>query len=44
MSLLKRMNVYEGLDENKSNPETNPEKKSETKSENKNIIVMANNG
>jgi hypothetical protein len=40
MTLLKSMNIYEGLDENKSDPE----KKSESKSENKNIVVMANNG
>jgi hypothetical protein len=36
MTLLKLMNIYEGLDENKSEPEN--------KSENKNIVVMANNG
>lgn len=40
MSVLNRMNIYEGLDENNSCSEN----KSETKSENKNIVVMANNG
>ena len=40
LSVLKRINIYEGLDENK----TKPQIKSETKSENKNIVVLANNG
>jgi len=44
MSVLKRMNIYEGLDEKKCELENKPENKSETKSENKNIVVMANNG
>jgi len=36
MTLLKSMNIYEGLDENKS--------ETEGKSTNKNVVVMANNG
>jgi hypothetical protein len=36
MTLLKSMNIYEGLDENKS--------EKEGKSINKNVVVMANNG
>ena len=36
MTLLKSMNIYEGLDENKS--------ESENKSKDKNVVVMANNG
>lgn len=36
MTLLKSMNIYEGLDENKVEPEE--------KSTSKNVVVMANNG
>jgi hypothetical protein len=36
MTLLKSMNIYEGLDENKS--------ESENKSKDKNVVVMANTG
>lgn len=36
MTLLKSMNIYEGLDENKVEPKE--------KSTSKNVVVMANNG
>jgi hypothetical protein len=36
MTLLKSMNIYEGLDEN--------ETESKNKSQDKNVVVMANNG
>jgi hypothetical protein len=36
MTLLKSMNIYEGLDENKVEPEE--------KITSKNVVVMANNG